>query len=196
MKQWDTFQLVFLAFCASLNVGIGAIVGIVKLPIYLDSIGTFIAAALGGWLYGSIVGVLAVVIAAVAITPTAPAYAGTAIVIALCVSILVRYKFLKSLPITIVGGLIVGIFTAIVSAPVTTYLYGGVSLAGADALTAFFKAMGNTLIESVILGGLATDPIDKLVTSLIALSLLRALPKRLYQRFPNGKLFLSEKVKE
>ena len=82
------------------------------------------------------------------------------------------------------------------SAPVTTYLYGGVSLAGADALTAFFKAMGNTLIESVILGGLATDPIDKLATSLIALSLLKALPKRLYQRFPNGRLFLPEKAKE
>jgi energy-coupling factor transport system substrate-specific component len=196
MKRWDTFQLVFLAFCAALNVGIGAIVGIVKLPIYLDSIGTFIAAALGGWLYGATVGIIAVLIAAVAITPTSPAYAGTAIVIALCVSILVRYRFLKSLLVTIIGGLIVGVFAAIVSAPVTTYLYGGVSLAGADALTAFFKAMGNTLIESVILGGLATDPIDKLATSLIALSLLKALPKRLYQRFPNGRLFLPEKAKE
>jgi energy-coupling factor transport system substrate-specific component len=196
MKRWNTFQLVFLAFCAALNVGIGSIIGIVKLPIYLDSIGTFIAAALGGWLYGAVVGVLAVIIAAIAITPTAPAYAGTAIVIALCVSILVRHRFLKSLPITIIGGLIVGVFAAIVSAPVTTYLYGGVSLAGADALTAFFKAMGNTLLESVILGGLATDPIDKLATSLIALSLLRALPTRLYQRFPNGKFFFSEKVKE
>ena len=103
MKRWDTFQLVFLAFCAALNVGIGAIVGIVKLPIYLDSIGTFIAAALGGWLYGATVGIIAVLIAAVAITPTSPAYAGTAIVIAICVSILVRYRFLKSLLVTIIG---------------------------------------------------------------------------------------------
>jgi energy-coupling factor transport system substrate-specific component len=192
MKRWDTFQLVFLAFCAALNVGVGVIVGIVKLPIYLDSIGTFIAAALGGWFYGATVGVLALVIAAIVITPTAPAYAGTAIVIALCVSIIVRYRFLRSLPITIVGGLIVGIFAAIVSAPVTTYLYGGVSLAGSDAVTAFFRAMGHTLLESVIIGGLATDPIDKLATSLIALALLKALPKRVYQRFPYGKLFMEK----
>lgn len=193
MKRWDTFQLSFLAFCAALNVGIGAIVGIIKLPIYLDSIGTVIAAALGGWLYGATVGVLAVIIAAVAITPTAPAYAGTAIVIALCASILVKYGFLRATAMTVIGGLVIGVASAIASAPVTTYLYGGVSLAGADAVTAFFKAMGNTLIESVILGGLATDPVDKIATSIIALAILKTLPKRLFQRFPNGSLFTKGK---
>jgi len=190
MKKWDTFQLTFLAFCAALNIGIGAVVGVIKLPIYLDSIGTVLAAALGGWLYGSVVGVLAVGIAAIVISPTAPAYAGTAIVIALCAAIFVKYGFLRSLAVTAIGGLLIGVASAIVSAPVTTYLYGGVSLAGADAATAFFKAMGHTLMESVIMGGLATDPIDKLATSIIALAILKTLPKRLYQRFPNGSLFL------
>ena len=192
MKKWDTFQLVFLTFCIALNIGIGAIAGMIKLPFYLDSIGTFIGAALGGWFYGATVGVLSVLISAVIIYPTAPAYAGTAIVIALSVSFLVRYKFLKSLFITIIGGLLVGVLSAIVSAPVTTYLYGGVSLAGADALTAFFKATGHTLLESVVLGGLATDPIDKLATSLITMALLKTLPKRVFQRFPFGTLLIPE----
>ena len=193
MKKWDTFQIVFLAFCASLNVGVGAIVGIVKLPIYLDSIGTIIAAALGGWLYGSVVGLLAVITASLIIAPTAWAYCGTAVIVAFCVSVLVKYNFLRSLPITIIGGLVIGISAAIVSSPVTTYLYGGVSLAGADALTAFLKAMGHSLMESVILGGLATDPVDKLISCLIAYSLLKVLPKRLFYRFPNGKCFITEK---
>ncbi len=192
MRKWDTFQLVFLAFCASLNVGIGAIVGIVKLPIYLDSIGTFIAAALGGWIFGAAAGILSLLISSILITPTALAYVGTAIVISICVSILVKYKFLKSIPITILGGVFIGIVAAIVSAPITTYFYGGVSLAGTDAATAFFKAMGNNLLESVILGGLATDPIDKLATSIIVFSLLKAIPKRIYHRFPKGKLFIQK----
>lgn len=190
MKNWDTFKLAFLAFCAALNVGVGAIVGIIKLPIYLDSIGTIIAAALGGWLYGATVGILSVIITAIMIYPTAPAYAGTAIIIAISAAFLVRYGFLRTLPMTIIGALLIGVLAALVSAPVTTFLYGGVSLAGADALTAFFKATGHTLLESVILGGMATDPIDKIATSLIALSLLKSLPKRLFTRFPNG-LFLS-----
>ena len=49
MKQTTTFHIGFLALCAALNVGIGAIVGMLKLPIYLDSTGTVLAAALGGW---------------------------------------------------------------------------------------------------------------------------------------------------
>ena len=196
MKRWNTFHLIFLAFCAALNVGVGAIVGIIKLPIYLDSIGTVIAAALGGWLYGAVVGILGVIIAAVAIYPTAPAYAGTAIIIAIVVSLLVKYGFLRSLPMTIVGGLVIGLIAALASSPVTTYLYGGVSLAGTDAVTAFFKATGHTLLESVVLGGLATDPVDKLATSIIVLILLKALPRRLFLRFPGGKLFISDETEK
>jgi len=193
MKKWDTFQIVFIAFCASLNVGVGAIVGLVKLPIYLDSIGTIVASALGGWLYGSVVGVLAVVTASIMIAPTAWAYAGTAIAIALCVSVFVKYRFLKSVPITIIGGLLIGVCAAVVSSPVTTYLYGGVSLAGADAVTAFLKAMGHSLLESVILGGLATDPVDKMISCLLAYGLLKVIPKRLFYRFPNWRRFIDEK---
>lgn len=193
MKKWDTFQIVFMAFCASLNVGVGAIVGLVKLPIYLDSIGTIVAAALGGWLYGAIVGLLALIAASIIIAPTAWAYGCTAIAIALVSSLLIRYKFLRSLPMTIFGGLVIGICAALVSSPITTYLYGGVSLVGSDAVTAFLKAMGNSLMESVILGGLATDPVDKLISCLIAFGLLKVLPKRIYYRFQNGKFFLTEK---
>lgn len=189
MKRLDTFRLGFLAFCAALNVGVGAVVGVVKLPFYLDSIGTIIATALGGWVYGFAVGALALIISSVAITPTAPAYMGTALLIAVCTSVLVRFGFLRSLVMTIVGGLLIGVVAAIASAPVTTYLYGGVSLAGTDAITAFFRASGNTLLESVIFGGLSADPIDKLVTSLIAGAVLKAMPKRIYLRFPNGKFF-------
>lgn len=191
MKRWNTFQLAFLCFCSALNVGVGAIVGIVKLPIYLDSIGTIMAAALGGWIYGSVVGVLAVTIAAVVIAPTAPAYAGTAVTIALCASILVNIGFLRTIAMTAIGGLLVGVASAVASAPVTTLIFGGVSLAGADMLTILFKTMGHTLMESVILGGLATDPIDKLVTSLIALAILKTLPRKLYRQFPNGSLFIT-----
>lgn len=189
MKQTTTFHIGFLALCAALNVGIGAIVGMLKLPIYLDSTGTVLAAALGGWAYGAAAGIISVLIAAIVIAPTAPAYAGTAIVIALVVSFIVRFKFLRSFPITVIGGIVIGIVAAIVSAPVTTYLYGGVSLAGSDAFTAFFKAMGKTLMESVILGGLATDPVDKLATALIAFMIIRAIQHRAFGRFRNGELF-------
>jgi energy-coupling factor transport system substrate-specific component len=161
---------------AGLNLGIGFIVATIKLPFYLDSIGTVLATALGGVWAGVFCGLLAV-IAGSAYTPTLWAYAGTAIIIAAYVSVVRRVGYLDRILPTLVGGFGLGIVTAITSAPVTTYIWKGVSLSGADALTSFFSATGQTLFDSVIFGGLSTDPIDKVITSIVAFSLLRRIPK-------------------
>jgi energy-coupling factor transport system substrate-specific component len=169
--------LTLIVVCAGLNLGIGFIVATIKLPFYLDSIGTVLATMLGGVWAGIACGILAVLVGS-AYSPTLWAYAGTAISIAIYVSVVRRGGYLqKPLP-TILYGLGLGVVTAIVSAPVTTYIWKGVSLSGADALTAFFSATGETLVNSVVLGGLSTDPIDKLVTSLVVFALVRRLPQK------------------
>ncbi len=46
----------------------------------------------------------------------------------------------------------------------------------------FLTAKGGSLLVSTILGGLATDPIDKLLTSLVAFVLLRKVPARFFAK--------------
>ena len=178
--------LALIVVCAGLNLGIGFIVSTVKLPFYLDSVGTVLATMLGGVWAGIACGLLAVLIGS-AYTPTLWAYAGTAVAIAVYVSVVSHAGYLRRLLPTILLGLGMGVITAIVSAPVTTYLWKGVSLSGADALTAFFSATGETLVNSVVLGGLSTDPIDKLVTSLVAFTLLRRIPQKWFDQSPMVK---------
>jgi len=178
------------ALCAALNVGVGALVASLKLPLYLDSIGTVLAAVLAGWPIGVLTGLVSLVVMAFVSTPTAIAYAGTAIVIAVLADLFGRYRYLKSFLLTPIWGFLLGIASAFVSAPVTTYLYGGISFAGADAVTTFFKTTGHTLAQSVIFGGLATDPVDKLATSIVALGLAHLLPSKLLLRFSKGARLL------
>lgn len=168
--------LALIVVCISLNLGIGFIVSALKLPFYLDSIGTILATFLAGPIAGIVTGLLSVIIGSI-YTPTLWAYALTAVSVAVFTWAAMRLRYLRTIVATIIGGLCLGIVTAIISAPVTTYLFGGVSLAGADAVTAFFSAMGQTLLNSVILGGLTTDPVDKLFTSLIVFILLKRIPK-------------------
>jgi energy-coupling factor transport system substrate-specific component len=173
-------KLLFLAIivvCIGLNLGIGFIVNTMKLPLYLDSIGTVLATALGGLWSGIICGVLSVIIGS-AYTPTLWAYAGTMVAIALYVSLVRPVGYLSKLLPTALFGIGLGIVCAVISAPVTTYIWKGVSLSGSDAVTAFFSAKGVTLLMSVILASLATDPIDKLATSLVAFALLSRVPAR------------------
>jgi len=174
----DLFKITFVSFSIALNLAMGGIVSLLKLPFYLDTIGTFLASSLIGLWYGIASGAISAILAGLVISPAAPAYAGTQIIIAILVFYLSKFGFLKKLWITVIGGILIGVAAALVSAPVTAYLYGGVSLAGSDLVTAFFRAMGKSLLESVILGGLSTDPVDKLLTSIIAMFIVKSLPER------------------
>jgi energy-coupling factor transport system substrate-specific component len=170
--------LALAVVCVALNLGIGFIVTTIKAPLYLDSIGSVLATALGGLWVGIACGVLSVIIAS-AYIPTLWAYAGTMIVIAVYVSLVRPFGYLSRLLPTALFGIVLGVVCAVVSSPVTTYLWKGMSLSGADAVTTFFSAKGATLLVSVILTGLAVDPIDKLVTSLIAFVIIGCGPRNL-----------------
>lgn len=178
----NAFDAGLIAFGAALNVSVGYLVNILKLPLYLDSIGTILIAVLCGWKYGVMVGLSALIVMALTAVPTVIAYAGTAIIIAVVSAAFARIGFLRNVKITIVGGLIIGLAATMASVPVTTFLYGGVSLAGSDAITAFFKATGMPVWKSVLFGSLVTDPIDKIVTSLICLTLIKSLPSHMLNR--------------
>jgi len=62
-------NLALVVICVGLNLGIGFIASKIKLPVYLDSIGTVLATGLGGLWSGIICGLLSLVIAS-AYTPT------------------------------------------------------------------------------------------------------------------------------
>jgi len=184
VRSFNAFEAGFIAFAAALNVTVGYLVSAFKLPLYLDSIGTVLVSVLFGGVYGVATGLTGLVVLALTTTPTVIAYAGTAVVIAVTTAVMRRAGFLKNWPMTIIGGIVVGIVAAAASIPVTTMLYGGVSLAGSDALTTLFKTAGLPLWQSVMYGSLVTDIIDKIATSLLCFILIKSFPARTKRRFP------------
>jgi len=169
LSEWRFVALIVV--CIGVNLGIGFVVTAVKLPFYLDSIGTVLATGLGGLWAGMACGLLSMIVGST-YTPTLWAYAGTVVAIALYVWLVLPFGYLSRLLPTLLFGLGLGVVCAIASAPVTAYVWKGVSWSGADALTAFFSAQGQTLLISVLLGALVTDPVDKLLTSLVAFAAL------------------------
>ncbi|MFC1693783.1 hypothetical protein ACFL1R_09790 [Candidatus Latescibacterota bacterium] len=184
MRKINAFDAGLIALCAALNVSIGYLVSLLKLPLYLDSIGTVLISVLCGWVYGIIVGLTTLIVLTLTVVPTVIAYAGTACLIAILSAAFAHFGFLRNVKVTIIGGIAIGIIAAAASVPVTTLLYGGVSLAGSDAITTIFKATGMPLWKSVLWGSLVTDVVDKLFTALICLLLIRSMPPRMLERFP------------
>ena len=169
----------FYSMCIALNLGLGALISYFKVPIFLDTAGTILATIITGLAGGFLVGIVTVVLAAIIYSPTIIGYILTAIVIVLVTHFLNKRGYFQNLFKTILSGLIIGICAAIISAPITVYVWGGISLTGQDFITAFIKATGEQLLKSVLLAGLSTDPIDKIITSVIVFFLLKNLPKNI-----------------
>ncbi len=167
--MFTTPRLVAIALCAALNFAIGNIVYLVKLPIYLDSIGTILCALLifpdrfAAIACAFIAGFIGAILSGLVINPFLPWFTLTVLAIALVSALLTARATetfrARPLPVpafagkVILYGVITGIVSAIVSAPVVVYLFGGVTGSGTAFVVAFFLKTGQQLLNSALLSG-------------------------------------------
>lgn len=186
--------LPFVAFCIALNLTVGQVTAALKIPLYLDSIGTILVAVLVGPWSAVLCGSAANVLAAAFGNPTMMFFIPVVAVIGAFTGIVAKLGWFRRWYLVCLGGILQGILAALVSAPISAYLFSGVMMAGTDFLVLYFRSLGNTLMDSVLYQGLASDPADKLVSYLIVFLLVRNLPQRLLARLhgagnlrPTGK---------
>jgi energy-coupling factor transport system substrate-specific component len=189
--MFTTPRLIAIALCAALNFSIGSIVFLLKLPIYLDSIGLILCALLlapdrkTGLVCAWLSGALSTTLSFLILNPFILWFEMTDVAIVL-VSVLLTARFhqtLRARPLptgrfaaVIICGIVTGIVSAIVSAPVVAYLFGGVTGSGSAFVVAFFLKIGRQLLEAALLSGLTAEPIDKTLQVLLAALLYRATP--------------------
>lgn len=166
-----------------INSVIGEIVGSIGLPLYLDSVGTVLVAALAGPVAGMATGALNNVVWGLVNPAALPFAAGAALVGWLAGVFIHRFNAFRN-PGTVVGfGLVLGVVGGMVAAPVAAYVYGGTAGVGTGALVSLFREMGGSLIASVTTQAFISDPVDKLIVLFIAYATVEALPKRTVAAF-------------
>lgn len=185
-KEFTTLSITLIAVGIALNLALGTVVLRLGLPLYLDSIGTVLVGALVGPWAGAATGFLSnLVWTLTGLFPQAFAWAGVAAIIGALAGVFARSGWFNTLGKAALAGIITGVLSAILSAPIATYVFGGVVGAGTDALVAAFRAAGLDALLSNVAQGTFSDPLDKLVTFVVVWSLLLALPAREKARFGN-----------
>jgi energy-coupling factor transport system substrate-specific component len=180
----------------AMNIALGTIIHTLKLPIFLDAVGTITVTLLLGMRSGIAVGVLSFLIGGLLTDPVLPWFCGTQVVIAVYTHIVARYAGFKSIFRTILSGIGLGVVAAIASAPVIVMLFGGITGSGSSLVVAFLLKSGQGIIKSVLLSGLASEPLDKTLQCLLSMWILRGLPKSILQNFTNGSLIQNKMLKE
>lgn len=168
--------------CLAANIALGFVVRRVGLPIYLDTVGTILATIMLGWRWGLVAAALSVALGSILIWPQYFWYSMTAVGIVVAVEMCWRFSLYRS-PLRVAwAGLIIAAVAAILSAPITAH-FSAMTYSGNDLITAFFRQMGNSLMKSVLFSGFSSEPVDKVVTSLIVYYALSGFPEYLMKRY-------------
>ena len=182
-KDFTTFTMVLIAVAIVLNIAVGQLVSLLKLPVFLDSIGTVLVAVLAGPWAGGLTGLLTNLIWGMITSPVAAAFSPVAMVIGLSAGYCARYGLFKNLWLAILSGVIITICTAIVAVPIRLYMFGGITGSGADFLTAYMMALGKDLFGSVVVTVFMSNLLDKIVTAALVWGIVKTLPARTTSRF-------------
>lgn len=170
-----------------LNIVIGQIVGSIGLPLYLDSVGTILVAALAGPVAGLATGTLSSVVWGL-LNPVALPFAAVSAATGWMAGTAVNFGVLHRLWKVIAAGVVIGVVTGMLAAPVAAFVYGGTAGLGTGALVSLFRELGHSLIASVTMQSFISDPLDKVAVMVIVWLAIKALPaSTLAQLRPRAK---------
>lgn len=183
-KDFNTMTWVLMPVAIAINIAIGQIVGVLKLPVYLDSIGTVLVGALCGPWAGALTGALSNTIWGLAIDPNALPWWPVAFFIGYMAGRMAIWGFFKSWWKVVVTGFVVALTAAIVSTPIAVYLYGGITASGSSFITAYLLQTGQGVLQAVFSTNFLVEPVDKITTAMLSFAIVQGLSKRFIARFP------------
>lgn len=186
-QDFNTLTLVTIPVAIAINIAIGQLIITLKVPIYLDSIGTVLVGVLAGPWAGALTGLLSNLIwGLTGLNVTYAPFATVAAMIGALAGLFSQSGWLRAWWKVVLAGLITGLVASALSAPISAYVFGGVTGAGTDVVVAIFRGMGWGILPSTFAQGAISDPIDKVVTFLIVYLIVSALPARFVFRFPGA----------
>jgi energy-coupling factor transport system substrate-specific component len=170
--------LVFVPVGIGINVIGGLLATTFKLPVFLDTIGTILAAAILGPWWGALTGGLSNVISSLQ-SPMDMWFAIVNIAVGLIVGFIsMKFGFQKWL-VVLVTGLILAVVSPIIGTFIATYVYGGLTGGGIDIFTAGLMKSGADVFTAAFIPRIFSNGIDKLLSVFIVWGVIMALPRNL-----------------
>jgi energy-coupling factor transport system substrate-specific component len=192
-KDFTTMTWVLIPVAIAINMAIGQIVALVKLPVYLDSIGTVLVGALAGPWAGALTGTLSNIIWGLVINPSALPWFPVALFIGFVAGWCAIGGLFKNWWKVAITGFLISLTAAIASTPIAVWLYGGITDSGSAFITAYLIQTGRGIIESVFATNFLVEPVDKITTALLAFAIIEGLSARYLARFPRAENVQIEK---
>ena len=191
-EDFSLMASLLIPVAVAINFAGFVIVKLLQVPIFLDSIGTvFISLIAGPW-----VGVATAVITSLitgSFSPEYLAFMPIAIVMALGMGFLGKFRMKSLLIKTIICALCLVATAIIVSAPIIVLVYGGNTGNATAGVTAFFLAKGQNILKAVFNTNLVTETTDKIITTVVAMLIIKSMSSRYLIKFKYGENYITSR---
>ena len=203
MKNRKVYVTTFCGVAVAMNIVLGIITSALGIPLYLDTLGTVLSAAILGPVPGIIVGALSNIITGLIYSVSDIPFCLVNMAVGLIVG-LVAHKIAKinestdkkyvfkwsviasiaGLAFNVIADPIVGYFICpAIGTPIGIYVYGGLNGSVSDMLVMSLVQGGKTIFQASFLRNVASNLIDKIGTCVIGYLLIKAMPMRFLDNF-------------
>lgn len=190
-------MIALLPVAIALNVLVGQIVGVyTPIPLYLDSLGSVVIGVLAGPAAGALTGVLSSAIWGVTMNPTVIVFTSGAAFVGAAAGWAARIGAFRRVWTAIIAGLVVGVPSGAIGAPVAAFIYGGGLGVGTGGVVATLQAAGLEMLNATTVQSLASDTVDKALIFALAFLVVRGLPRRLTDRYRFAEHSLSPRARQ
>ncbi|MEO1145543.1 MAG: ECF transporter S component [Cyanobacteria bacterium J06638_22] len=189
-RDFSTTTLALIPVAIVLNLVLGQTISLLKLPLFLDSLGTVLVAILSGPWAAAVTGLLTNLLGGF-IDPFFPAFAPVAIVVGLVAGFCAKAGWFRAWWKVTLTGLLVGLAATLVATPIRVFLFGGVTGSGSSFFIAYLLATGNAMVQSVFAVTFLSNLLDKVITAIMCWIIVLRLSRRYISRFPRAENVLS-----
>ena len=171
--QFSTKCLVLIPIAVGINLIGGTLCSVLKLPLFLDMIGTIVVACLSGPWVAALTGLLTNLFLALVANPVYLPYAAVSVLCGLVVGYMVKAGLFHKKWGVVVIWLVC-----------TTFVYGGATgVNGTSVLTATLVVAMKDILASVISSSLIENLLDKGITVAIAWVIVQKIPRRFLSQY-------------
>lgn len=188
-KDFTLIAVLLIPVAIAINIVGFQLCQILRLPIFLDSIGTILVGALAGPWVGAIAGFLTNMINGI-FNPVYFAYAPTSIFVGIFAGILSSKGMLKSFWKILVSGIVLTLVSTISSGTITAVVFGGATGGTGSILTGALLAAGNNIITSVFSVQIFQEIADKLISIFVVWIVMKGMSDRYLSKLKNGHLYI------
>lgn len=191
MRSYGRLTIFMIPIGIATNFIGGQIAILLKLPMYLDSIGTIMVGALCGGLPGALVGLISNLINSIT-SPTLAPFALLSILFGLLAGWLSKHGVFKSLWKTLLSTIPFALIGSVLGSLITIWVFGGLSGNGGALIVGALVAAGLDINTAVFTAAIPVDFLDKVPTLLIVFLILKRIPMRLFVKLPLGHVYLDK----